>query len=262
MISDYHLHTSFSGDSKAAPEVMIERAIALGMKTLCFTDHCESGSFDFELDTDAYFTKLKQLRDCYQERIEICIGVELGMQPHLAQQYQEYVRKYPFDFVIASQHLVDGQDPYYGKVFDGQEDPAVYRRYFEQLYENVQLFSDYQVLGHLDYVVRYGAHKAQQYGYNEYADIIDAILSTVIQNGSGVEVNTAGLKHGLGFAHPHMDVLRRYRELGGEVITIGSDAHAPEFIGYDFSQAKEILKQLGFRFFAEFRQKVTSFVQL
>jgi len=264
MISDYHLHSFFSGDSEASPHAMVERAISLGMKTICFTDHCDTDSEDpaFILDTDAYMNRMMEIREQYWNRIEVCIGVELGMQPHLAKRHLDYVKQYPFDFIIASQHLVYGKDPYYPEVFQEREDRAVYRRYFEELYENVKVFSEYHVLGHLDYVVRYGTHKAEQYGYNEYADIIDAILRNIVQNGCGIEVNTSGLKYGLSFPNPHMDILRRYRELGGEIITIGSDAHSPEYIGYDFSLTVDILKDIGFGFLAEFRQKAIRFVQI
>jgi len=264
MIADYHLHTSFSGDSEMPPEAMVEQAIALGMKTICFTDHCDTDSEDpeFILDTDAYMQKMTEIREQYRDRIEVCIGVELGMQPHLAKRHQEYVKEYPFDFVIASQHLVYGKDPYFPEVFQGREDREVYRRYFEELYENVKAFSEYQVLGHIDYVVRYGTHKVRQYGYNEYADIIDEILRTVVQSGRGIEINTSGLKHGLGFPNPHLDIIRRYREFGGEIITIGSDAHAPEYIGYDFPRVIEMLKEIGVHFIAEFRQKAFRFVQI
>jgi histidinol-phosphatase (PHP family) len=264
MISDFHLHTWFSGDSKADPEKMIERGIALGMNTICFTDHCDTdcGNSSFVIDVDAYIEKMSMLRDKYRHQIEVCIGVELGMQPHLAKQHKEYVNRYPFDFVIGSQHLVDGKDPYYPEVFQQREDREVYLHYFEQLYDNVRAFTDYQVLGHIDYVVRYGKYKEKQYNYAEYADIIDGILRKVIEDGRGIEVKTAGLKYGLGFPNPHMDILRRYHELGGEIVTIGSDAHAPEYMGYEFSRIAELLKHIGFGFFAKFRQKTVNFFPL
>lgn len=264
MIPDYHLHTNFSGDSKAAPEAVIEQAITLGMPSICVTDHCDTDCEDpkFILDTESYIARMETLRDQYQGKIDLRIGVELGMQTYLAERHRQYVKQYPFDFVIGSLHLVDGLDPYYPEVFEGKEDREVYRRYFESLYENVQVFSDFQVLGHIDYVVRYGVHKAMQYSYQEYADIIDEILRTVIHNGCGIEVNTAGLLKGLGFSHPHPDIIRRYKELGGEIITLGSDAHAPENIGYQFQWAKELIKSFGFDYYAQFQQKVVRFVQI
>lgn len=264
MKADFHLHTAFSGDSEAAPEAMAERAVELGIETICFTDHMDTDSeaADFILDTESYIPRLKKLQEEYRDRLDIRIGVEIGMQPQLAGYHEEYVKKHPFDFVIASLHLVEGRDPYYQEVFAGREDREIYRCYFEALLDNVRAFSEFQVLGHLDYVVRYGVHKAEQYGYNEYADIIDEILRIIIKNGCGIEVNTAGFKYNLGFPNPHPDIIRRYKELGGEIITIGSDAHSPEYIGYMFDEAKCIIKDAGFIYYSEFRQKTPKFVQI
>ena len=118
------------------------------------------------------------------------------------------------------------------------------------------------MVGHIDYVVRYGAHKAEQYGYTEYADILDAILRRVIEDGRGIEVNTAGLQKGLGFPNPHYDVIRRYRQLGGEIVTVGSDAHAPEQIGSNFCLIEDFLREAGFRYRTEFKDRVPVFIQL
>ena len=108
------------------------------------------------------------------------------------------------------------------------------------------------MLGHLDYVTRYGRNQAEEYSYAGFADIIDQILRYLIERGKGIELNTAGLKYGLPYAHPHIDILRRYRELGGEILTIGSDAHKPEHVAYDFYKVREILEMSGFRYYTEF----------
>lgn len=115
------------------------------------------------------------------------------------------------------------------------------------------------MLGHLDYVVRYGKNQAESYAWYQYADCIDEILKHLIYNGKGLELNTAGLKYGLGFAHPYPEILRRYKELGGEIITIGSDAHRPEHIAYDFAKAKEILKRFGFKYYSQFTGRKVMF---
>lgn len=125
----------------------------------------------------------------------------------------------------------------------------------ETTLENVRTSDCFQTLGHLDYVVRYGKSREKEYSYTDYADIIDEILKLLIEKEKGLEVNSAGLKYGLPFAHPHPDVLKRYRELGGEIITIGADAHKPEHIAYDFAKAEEILKSCGFKYYTEFLNK-------
>lgn len=257
MISDYHLHTEFSGDSETPPEDMIEQAIKLGMRTICFTDHCDFDipNTEFLLDEASYFEKMQKMQEQYREQIDIRIGVELGLQPHLAQKHHEYIERYPFDFIIGSLHIVDGKDPYYPEVFAGKDDGEVYLAYFEQFLENLKAFSKFQIVGHIDYVIRYGNYKARHYSYEKYADILDEILKEIINKGLGIEVNTAGIKAGLGFPHPHPDLIKRYKELGGEIITLGSDAHIPQYIGYKFGDVRKMLEDMGFKYFAEFKQR-------
>ena len=98
--------------------------------------------------------------------------------------------------------------------------------------------------GHIDYVIRYAPGTNQDYSYSNYQYILDELFSTLIRHDKALEINTAGFKYGLGQPHPQIDVLRRFREMGGERITIGSDAHKPEHIAFDFTRTEEILKSL------------------
>lgn len=266
MKADFHMHTRFSSDADVEPSEIIKKAIELGLETICFTDHFDkdySKENDmFQLDTESYFQEMKRLQELYKDRINIRIGVELGLQLHLGAFYKKYVNQYPFDFVIGSVHVVGGEDPYYPSFFEGKEDVDGYRQTFEETLANVKENTDFDVLGHIDYIVRYGRKQAQEYSYQKFADIIDEILKYLIANGKGLELNTAGFKYGLGFAHPHPDVLRRYRELGGEIITVGSDGHKPEHIAYNFRQVAEILKQSGFCYYAEFKNRQPIFKEL
>ena len=118
---------------------------------------------------------------------------------------------------------------------------------------NLKKIDSFDSLGHLDYVVRYGAHQAEAYSYRKYAEEIDEILKHLISHGKGLEMNMAGMKYGLGFPNPHPDVIRRYKELGGEIVTIGADAHRPEHVAFDYEQAGEILISCGFSYYAEFK---------
>ena len=260
---DFHMHTEFSTDSDASVRSMLDASVDRGIQTVCITDHLdldyppdeELGSEPFLFDLKEYFAVLTQIREEYRGRLDVRIGVELGLQPHLGRTYEELVREYPFDFVIGSLHLVHGMDPYYGKVFEGRTDGEVYRDAFCETLRCLESVSSFDVLGHLDYVVRYGKNGTAEYSYRKYADEIDAILRAVIERGKGIELNMAGLKYGLPFAHPHPDILRRYRELGGEIITVGADGHRPEHIAYDFEKADSILKSCGFRYYTEFKER-------
>lgn len=268
--SDFHMHTRFSSDSDTPVEIMVERAIEIGLKTICFTDHndrdfpllSESGEREFALDVDSYFNYMDGIRERYKGKIDVRIGVEIGMQAHLNDYYKKMAKSYPFDFIIGSMHLVNGQDPYYTSAFEGKTDSELYRDMFRQTLENVRINESYDVLGHLDYIVRYGRAKDKEYSYAKFAEEIDAILKVLIQKGKGMEVNTAGYKYGLPFCHPHPDVLRRYRQLGGEIVTIGADGHRPEHIAYDFEKVSPLLKKCGFEYYAEFKHRKPIFKEL
>ncbi len=264
--SDFHLHSSFSGDSETPMEDMICKGIRLGLKTMCFTEHWDPDfpdiGIDFSLDVPRYRSRFLELQERYAPQVELLFGVEYGLQPHLSDSFQAFRQSWPFDFIIGSTHLLDGQDPYYLESRRGMEDSQFYQRYFDLLLENAKCFDGFSVYGHLDYIVRYGAHTTQDYSYEAFREPIDELLKLLIQKGIGLELNTSGLKYGLGFAHPHPDILRRYHELGGEIITVGSDAHRPEHIAYDFPLVPDLLKSCGFRYYTIFRRQRPTFLPL
>lgn len=274
--ADMHMHTWFSTDSEACPRDMADEAVRKGLKTICFTDHFDKDDLEWVeegiFDVDAYFVEMQKLQEEYAGKLNIRIGIELGLRTYLKDYYEELTKKYPFDFVIGSVHNVpykkdaEGNilytDPAAEKLFTDRTDKEAYRLMMETTLENVRTSDCFQTLGHLDYVVRYGKSREKEYSYTDYADIIDEILKLLIEKEKGLEVNSAGLKYGLPFAHPHPDVLKRYRELGGEIITIGADAHKPEHIAYDFAKAEEILKSCGFKYYTEFFEQKPVFKQL
>ena len=268
--ADFHMHTEFSGDSDASVRAMLDAALERGMEAVCITDHIdedypadsETGMNPFLFDLDQYFQVLREIRKEYADRLDLRIGVELGLQPHLGDRYRTMTEKYPFDFVIGSLHLIHGMDPYDGVIFEGRSDKEVYREAFQATLENLDQVKDFDVLGHLDYVVRYGRNQALEYSYQAFSDEIDEILKKLINMGKGIEMNMGGFKYGLGFCNPHPDVIRRYRELGGEIITVGADAHRPEHVAFDFEKAGDILSACGFRYYAEYRNRKPIFRQV
>ena len=266
MFWDTHVHTHFSGDSKAALADMAEAALRLNLDGLCFTDHYDydyPGEPElFLLDFDRYRQETAALRQMYDGRLPIGFGIELGLQPHLAEHNRKIARSYPFDFVIGSSHVVHGNDPYYPSYFEGRAEAAAYREYFESILENIKSFTDFDVYGHLDYVVRYGPKKNAAYSYEKYSDIIDEILRALIAGGKGIEVNTGGFAKGLGHPHPTEAVLARYRELGGEILTVGSDAHIPQHVGAEFARLPDILRNAGFSYYTVFEKRKPHFLPL
>lgn len=261
--ADYHVHSDFSSDGKASMEQMTERAIQLGLKKICFTDHMDydypqqMSGYDFVFDFPEYIKKLSQLKERYKSKIEILTGVELGLQPHIIDRLISLVNRYPLDFIIGSSHVVDHIDPYYPEYWVGKSVQEGIRAYFQSIINNCNTFDGFHIYGHIDYIIRYipGQKEVKtSYSYEDYADILEEVLKTIIYHGKGIEVNTAGFKYGLGHPHPRIEVIKRYKELGGEIITIGSDAHRPEHLCYDFEQIPELLKSLGYTYYTTFVQ--------
>lgn len=263
--ADYHVHSEFSGDSQTPMEFMIEKAISLGLTRICFTDHIDydyptqylDGACPFEFDMDTYFDKIHALQTSYKRDIKILAGVELGIRPYLAPRLNQLVESYPFDFVIASSHLIGGYDPYFPDYWESilnNGDTGI-RQYFDSIIENIEAFTNFDVYGHLDYIVRYIPNNNFSYEPIKYQEQIDRLLNAIIKAGRGIEVNTAGLKYGLPFAHPKEEILKRFFELGGKYITIGSDGHRPEHLGYDFKKEGSVLEELGITRYAVFEQR-------
>ncbi len=260
--ADFHVHSSFSSDSEELLENAVKAAINKGLDALCITEHMDMDypTDEFLLDTEAYHAELLRLRGLYSDKIELLYGVELGLMNYLAPRLYEFTAKQDFDFIIGSSHLVDGTDPYYPEYFGSLGDKNGILRYFESILENITAYDNFDVYGHLDYVVRYSG--AKSYSPADYRELLDEILKKLVAMGKGIELNTAGLKYGLGWAHPHPELLARYRELGGEIITVGSDGHKGEHIAYDFDKAVDILKAAGFEYYTVFRQRKPQFIKL
>lgn len=270
LTADCHLHSSFSGDSETPMEEMIRKGISLGLKTMCFTEHQDFDYPDspegpgsiFLLNTDSYLYDLARLKEKYAGQIRLLFGVELGLQPEVMRQNAVYARSYDFDFIIGSSHVCHGKDPYYPAFYEGRSENQAYLEYFESILENIRKFSNFDVYGHLDYVVRYGPDRDRNYSYEKYKDVLDAILELLLEKEKGLELNTGGLKSGMRDFHPCADILKRYRELGGEIITVGSDAHDAEHLAGHFDRAAEALKACGFRYYTIFEKRVPEFVRL
>lgn len=268
--ADYHLHTDFSSDSKTPMEEMIVAGINKGLRTMCFTEHMDydypvpsdNPELTFLLDTDAYLVKNKELAAKYAGKCNILFGIELGVQPHLYDDLKKLTTFYPFDFVIGSTHLIDGVDPYFPEFFEGYGERAAYERYFEHCVENIKAFPELDAFGHLDYIVRYGPNQNKFYSYKEYSDYIDEILKLLIYNGIALEINTGSFKYGMNVTNPNLDIIKAYHKMGGELITVGSDAHVPEFIANKFDLVADLLQTAGFNYYTEFKERKATFIKL
>ncbi|MDQ2085799.1 histidinol-phosphatase HisJ family protein [Herbivorax sp. ANBcel31] len=256
---DCHIHSSFSGDSEMNCQVAIETAINLGLDGIAFTDHLDYDYPDYDdvfmIDFDKYSLFVDKLKQDNKKNIKIFKGIEVGIQPHVIQDTKEIIEKYDFDIVIASTHIVDKLDLHNGDFCKDKTRKEAYCRYLEAVLESVSGLNNFDVLGHLDLIRRYGCYDVNTLRYKDFSDCIDAILSKLISSGKGLEVNTSGYRYNLGSPMPDFDIVNRYRELGGEIICTSSDAHTPDYIAYKFSYIKELIEKAGFKYIAYFENR-------
>lgn len=273
LLADTHTHTKYSTDSAAEPSEMLSAAGAAGLSTLCLTDHMDldfpGDPSLFVFDTAAYFGELLPLKEKASSDTSLptlLLGIELGLRPgrpDLREQMNTLLAAYPFDFVIGSTHVVDNLDPYYPEYWELPGNRL--RRYFKDVLTNTAEHTNFDSLGHLDYIIRYlpdSFSLIKDYAVRDFMDLIEETLRILISRGQALEVNTAGLRKGLSFAHPKTEILLRYRELGGELLTLGSDAHSPSDVGANIKKTAELLKNCGFRYYSVYRERKPEMIAL
>ncbi len=255
---DYHIHTNFSNDCKASMEEMVKAAIDMELKEIAFTDHIDylpdKSPYPYQIDYKDYIAEFNRIQDLYGDEILIILGVEIGMGSHLCDVVNPFLNSLPFQIVIGSIHDVLGKDLYNGDFFVGKSKEEAYNEYFSELL-NALKKTEISVLGHLDYISRYGEYPDRTLFYRDYSSIIDHILKEIIYSGKGLELNTSGIRYRLNQLNPQLSILKRYKELGGEIITIGSDAHRPQEIAHSFELANEYLDMAGFKYTVIYRDK-------
>lgn len=264
---DYHIHTCFSSDSEETLENVAKQAVSKGLNEICITDHIDIGyppttdypGTPFFFDVEKYFNEVSLIRENFRNQIYIKTGVELGLMPEYAREINAFLSHASnaglcFDYIIASTHLIQGKDPYYPEFWDGLKPDDVIDNYFKYTYDNIRTFNDFNVYGHLDYITRYVPDKSFVFNYGLHRDSIDKILKLIIEKGRGIEVNYSNLNKGLTNPNPIPEILKRYRELGGEIITIGSDAHVAKNVGKHSGKMLQLLKKCGFDYITTFEK--------
>ncbi len=251
---DYHIHTNYSSDSDSDMENMILSAIEKGINEIAITDHVDYHVSYEPPHYDDLISKFKIMKEKYNSKINMILGVEIGLENSLADTINKFINSYSFDFIIGSSHSVCGKDLYFDNFFDGMDKKTAYSLYFTEMLKNINTVEKFSVYGHIDFISRYGTYNDKTLKYYEYSDIIDEILKTLINKNKGIEINTSGYRYKLNQTYPQYDILKRYKELGGEIITIGSDAHTPDYVADHFEVAYEMLKKAGFKYISRFKK--------
>ena len=261
-ILDNHVHTSFSSDAKDSMETVIKMAIQKGLKYLTITDHLENHITGEWIDYNDYTPIFNYYKEKYKDDIELLLGIEVGYESDRQENIEKILKNYPFDFVICSTHSIDGEKIHNRSYFDGKSKKEAYNRYFEYIIECTKKFKEFNIYGHLDYIIRYGIYENNEICFEEYKTLIDEILINIINNGSGIEINTSGYRYGLDSTHPNIKFIKRYKELGGTIITLGSDSHKAKDLCADFDKAYEILSSCGFEHVCIFKSRKPKFIKI
>ncbi|MEE0966094.1 MAG: histidinol-phosphatase HisJ family protein [Bacilli bacterium] len=256
---DYHIHTKFSADSEADPRGHILKAIEMGLDEICFTDHQDFNYpyMSFDLDIDSYLKEMKLLKEEYKNQIRIKIGVEVGLDLNYIQEINDFVNSHDFDYVIGSIHVIRNTEFYEpAEYFNNKTKEEAHREFFLNTLECVKTFDCFNCLGHLDYIVRYGPYEDKNVNHELYQDIIDEIFKTLIQKGKGIEVNTSGYRDLKTCGFPSFKQVERYYQLGGRIITVGTDSHTSDRIGEHVEEVVREYQRIGFQDISTFTKRI------
>lgn len=242
---DCHMHSTVSYDGHNTPAEMAAAAVAAGLREICFTDHLDYDAFQPREKTafraEDYTRAYENLR---VPGLTVRFGAEVGLTDWNRQEVSRDLKLRHYDFVLGSIHYVDGLDIYLPPFWQGKTVPEAERRYLETMLECVRLHDDFDVLSHLTYISKARAHPARRrIPLADYREIVDEILKTAADKGKGLEINTSGVDR-IGDFLPGEEYLRRFRELGGEIVTVGSDAHSADRVGQYVPRALAMVKEV------------------
>lgn len=264
---DYHVHSSFSDDCKTDMNTMILSAVKKKLHEIAFTDHLDldypDKNIEFSLNFDEYHKALKYYEKLYEDRIKIIKGIELGIQKHVIPECDKVVNSFDYDFVLASFHAAEKKDLHSGDFFIDKSPLQCYIDFYNYVYDCLSVFKNYSVVGHINIIDRYDRHIKNNYvSPFQYMDIIESIFKRIIDDGKGIEINTSSVRYGIEKLTPTVEMLRLYKDLNGEIITIGSDAHFPEDIAHTFEYFFDLIRSLGFKYITTFNKMQPVYVKI
>ncbi len=256
MIFDSHLHTEVSADSEMKAKEALDAAEALGIG-LVFTEHIDfsyQGRLKFIFSPEDYWKAYEPLRG-----ENLSLGVELGMVPGETEMAKAFLARAPFDQVIGSIHLIDGGDIYEPATYEGKTQEEVYLRYFTLMRDMVLQNPYIDTLAHIDYIARYAPYDCPGIHYDEWHEAVDGVLRAVIETETAMEINTRRFDDRLAMKEL-APIYRRYGEMGGRNVTIGSDAHRREAVGAHLKEAVQMAEAYGLQV-VTFRQRKPEIVK-
>lgn len=251
MRCDYHVHSAFSDDSVYPMEEVVKKAVSLGLDEICFCEHTDFGMKPNQIcDYPAFFAEIKRCQELYQHQLTIKAGAEFGMQVHTIPEFEKVYHSHTFDFVLLSCHQVDNKEFWNQDFQSGKTQEQYNNAYYEEIYQVMKRYHNYSVLAHLDAIKR--DDRCGIYPFVKSKHQIEKILRLAIQEQKGIEVNTSSFRYGLSDLTPCREILSLYYELGGRIITLGSDSHKEEHLAAHFDEVIAALKSIGYREYCTF----------
>ncbi len=258
-ISDSHTHSENSFDGKDSVVMLCDRAYQLGLYSLTVTDHCECHEYyanHVRKDIEGSVRDVRKAKGLYADKLKIYTGIELGQPTQDLKAADEALTLGEFDFVLGSLHNLRGEQDFYYLEYDEDNVPKLLTRYFDELLELIE-DDRFDSLAHLTYPFRYIAVNPDiHFSPDQYREQIDAVLEALVKRKKALEVNTSGLRQKIGVTLPDETVVRRFRELGGRYVTVGSDAHRWGDIGAGIEDALRMLQKCGFTHFTVYRERM------
>ncbi len=242
---DFHIHSTVSFDGHGSALEMAWAAKERGLREICFTDHIDEDPRGLILDQCFDLTAYGEVYDGLRiPGLTVRKGMEFGMLSGNRDTVKRYLTAREFDFVLGSVHYADNLDVYYPPYWEGKTLMEGERRYLENVLACVREHDDFDVLGHLTYISKAHSNPAHTpVRFEQHREVVEEILKLLVEKGKGMEINSSGVDR-CGDFLPDQVYLRRFKELGGEIVTFGSDAHTPGRVGQHFDRAAELLRDI------------------
>lgn len=257
-LSDSHTHSRCSFDGTDSVAMMCEKAANMGLYALTVTDHCECNEYfkeNVHHSMSKSIVEVSQARALYHSRLRVYTGIELGQPTQDREASVDALSLTDYDFVLGSLHNLKGEQDFYFLEYTSETAPKLLERYFDELLELVAL-DNFDSLAHMTYPLRYICGNAGlNISLDDYSEKIDEILSLLVHNRRALEINTSGLRQIIGKTLPDETIIKRFHQLGGRYITLGSDAHRWGDIGSGIEDGMQILYQCGFTHFAVYQKR-------
>ena len=249
---DSHLHTDQSSDSQVPIDVYGALAADHAIAELAITDHIDFDPHlpNFSTDPAARERIIRAAAERWAEHgVAIRFGLEVSYESRYEDQIREHLRAHAYDFTIGSIHFGSGspyRPPRVGAWVAGRSLEEVVAPSFDEAIAAARS-GLFDTIGHLDSIKRYLVPHVTPAQLAERPDLYEPVLRALVESGTGLEVNTSGLRQSAGETYPSAAIVARFRELGGERLTAGSDAHRPSWFGHGLDSAYRIAAQAGFR---------------